>query len=126
LGVNGSQGLDSLHDWGTQDAAIFEHPLGQVWPLNALFNFKPLPQPGDPYPVFQAKPGFGPSMRLLADTADWDHSSMVLTVGESGNWSDVHYGDQAQDWVANRYRPTPFTDAAVDASARDTLFLTPK
>jgi penicillin amidase len=126
LGVGANAGLDSLQAWGTADAALFDHPLGQVWPLDVLLNFRPVPQPGDPYTVFQAKPEFGPSMRLLADTADWDHSSMVLTLGESGNWSDAHYGDQLQDWVANRYRPTPFTDAAVNAAARDTLFLTPK
>jgi len=124
LNVGASAGLDALPAWGTQDAAIFDHPLG-VKPLDILLNFKPVPQPGDPYTIFQAKPDFGPSMRLLADSADWDHSSMVLTLGESGNWSDAHYGDQLQDWVANRYRPTPFSDAAVNAATRDTLFLTP-
>ncbi len=124
--VEASEGLDSLPAWGTQDAARFDHPLGEVWPLNALLNFKPVAQPGDPYSIFQAKPDFGPSMRLLADTADWDHSSMVLTLGESGNWSDAHYGDQLEDWVSNRYRPTPFTDAAVASSTRDTLILVPK
>jgi acyl-homoserine lactone acylase PvdQ len=51
---------------------------------------------------------------------------MVLTLGESGNWSDAHYGDQLEDWVSNRYRPTPFTDAAVASSTRDTLILVPK
>jgi penicillin amidase len=126
LNVEASDGLDSLPAWGTQDAARFDHPLGEVWPLNALLNFKPVEQPGDPYTIFQAKPDFGPSMRLLADTADWDHSSMVLTLGESGNWSDAHYGDQLQDWVSNRYRPTPFTDAAVMSSTRDTLILVPR
>jgi penicillin amidase len=126
LGIDASAGLDALPAWGVQDAARFDHPLGEVWPLNALLNFKPVPQPGDPYSVFQAKPDFGPSMRLLADSADWDHSSMVLTLGESGNWSDAHDGDQLQDWVSNHYRPTPFSDAAVAAATRDTLILTPK
>ncbi len=125
LGIDASTGLDALPAWGVQDAARFDHPLGEVWPLNALLNFKPVPQPGDPYTVFQAKPDFGPSMRLLADSADWDHSSMVLTLGESGNWSDEHDGDQLQDWVTDRYRPTPFTDAAVAAATRDTLVLVP-
>jgi len=126
LNVGASAGLDTLPAWGTQDAARFDHPLGEVWPLNELLNFKPVAQPGDPYTIFQAKPDFGPSMRLLADTADWDHSSMVLTLGESGNWSDAHYGDQLEDWVSNRYRPTPFTDAVVASATRDTLILAPK
>jgi penicillin amidase len=125
LGIEAGSGLDALPAWGVADAAEYDHPLGQVWPLNALLNFKPVAQPGDPYSIFQAKPDFGPSMRLLADSADWDHSSMVLTLGESGNWSDAHYGDQLQDWVANSYRPTPFSDAAVAAATRDTLVLTP-
>lgn len=126
FGIEAGAGIDALPAWGVQDAAHFDHPLGEVWPLNALLNFKPVAQPGDPYSIFQAKPDFGPSMRLLADTADWDNSSMVLTLGESGNWSDAHDGDQLQDWVSNRYRPTPFTDAAVAAATRDTLVLTPK
>jgi penicillin amidase len=126
FGIEAGRGLDALPAWGVADAAVYDHPLGEVWPLNALLNFKPVPQPGDPYSIFQAKPGFGPSMRLLADSADWDHSSMVLTLGESGNWSDAHYGDQLQDWAANNYRPTPFSDTAVAAATRDTLVLTPK
>ncbi len=125
LKVTPSRGIDALQAWGAADAAIFDHPLGVVWPLNALLNFKPLPQPGDPYTVFQAKPDFGPSMRLVADTADWDDSSMVLTVGESGHFSEEHYDDEMQDWVANRYVPTPFSDAAVMRATKDTLVLEP-
>jgi penicillin amidase len=125
LKMKSDQGIDSLRPWGDVDAAIFDHPLGVIWPLNSLLNFKPLPQPGDPYTIFQAKPDFGPSMRLLADTRDWDDSSMVLTLGESGHFSDEHYDDQMQDWVNNRYRPTPFSDGAVTRATRHTLVLHP-
>ena len=51
---------------------------------------------------------------------------MVLTLGESGHFSDEHYDDQMQDWVNNRYRPTPFTDAAVARATRHTLVLHPQ
>jgi len=125
LKLKPGQGIDSLRPWGDVDAAIFDHPLGAVWPLNALLNFKPLPQPGDPFTIFQAKPDFGPSMRLVADTHDWDNSSMVLTVGESGHYSDEHYDDQMQDWVNNVYRRTPFSDDAVARATRHTLVLQP-
>jgi penicillin amidase len=126
LKMRPDQGIDSLRPWGEVDAAVFDHPLGVVWPLNTLLNFKPLPQPGDPYTIFQAKPDFGPSMRLVADTHDWDDSSMVLTLGESGHFSDEHYDDQMQDWVNNRYRPTPFSDDAVARATRHILVLEPK
>ena len=83
------------------------------------------PQPGDAFTVFQSKPDFGPSMRFVANLADWDDSSMLLTLGESGVWTDVHYADMERDWVNVSWSATPFTDNAVLSATRDLLTLQP-
>lgn len=113
-----------LERWGDANAAVYDHPLAIGWPLTVL-NAPTIPQPGDPYTVFQSRPDFGPSMRLVADTSDWDRSSMLLTLGESGVWTDQHYTDMENDWAAVDYVPTPFSDAAVAKAATDTLRLEP-
>lgn len=113
-----------LQPWGEANAAVYDHPLAIGWPLT-LLSAPTIAQPGDPYTVFQSRPDFGPSMRLVADPSDWDHSSMLLTLGESGVWTDAHYTDMERDWVAVAFRPTPFSDPAVAAAAEDTLRLEP-
>lgn len=114
----------SLQRWGDANAAVYDHPLAIGWPLT-LLSAPTVPQRGDPYTVFQSRSDFGPSMRLVADTSDWDDSSMVLTLGESGVWTDPHYIDMERDWVDVVYRPTPFSDAAVSRATTDTLRLEP-
>jgi penicillin G amidase len=114
----------ALQQWGDANAAVYDHPLAIAWPLT-LLNAPTIPQPGDPYTVFQSRSDFGPSMRLVADASDWDNSSMLLTLGESGVWTDPHYDDEERDWVDVGWSATPFSDAAVGAAAVATLRLEP-
>lgn len=114
----------ALGSWGVANAAVYDHPLAIGWPLT-LLNAPAIPQPGDGYTVFQSRPDFGPSMRFVGDLSDWDDSSMLLTLGESGVWTSPHYDDMEQDWVDVAWRPTPFSDAAVVNAAVDTLRLEP-
>jgi penicillin amidase len=113
-----------LARWGDKNAAVYQHPLGVRWPLT-LLNAPTVPQPGDQFAVFQSKPDFGPSMRFVADLSDWDNSSMLLTLGESGVWTDPHYDDMERDWLNVGWAPTPFTQAAVEKAAKSTLRLEP-
>jgi len=115
----------ALTAWGEANAAQYEHPLASAgWPLT-LLNAPTVAQPGDPFTVFQSKPDFGPSERFVADLSDWDDSSMLLTLGESGVWTDSHYADMERDWVDIAWSPTPFTDNAVQSATRDLLRLEP-
>ena len=115
----------ALTTWGEANAALYEHPLASAgWPLT-LLNAPTVAQPGDPFTVFQSKPDFGPSERFVADLSDWDDSSMLLTLGESGVWTDAHYSDMERDWVDVAWSPTAFTDGAVQAATRDLLRLEP-
>jgi penicillin amidase len=116
----------ALAVWGDANAAQYEHPLASAgWPLT-LLSAPTVAQPGDPFTVFQSRPDFGPSERFVADLRDWDDSSMLLTLGESGVWTDSHYADMERDWAGVAWSPTPFTDAAVQKATQDLLRLEPE
>jgi penicillin G amidase len=125
VGATTKQGLQKIEPWGKANLAIYDHPLGRAWPLTTLFNIRPFPQSGDGFTVYAAKPDHGPASRLVSDLANWDNSSMVLTLGESGQFNDQHYQDQVEDFLAVKWVPTPFSDAAVRAATKDTLTLNP-
>ena len=68
-------------------------------------------------------PTYGPSMRMVADTSDWDHSLMEITTGESGQVSSDYYQDQFSEWFAGRAIPAAFSEAAVQRATSHTLRL---
>jgi penicillin G amidase len=126
LHASSNAGLVTVTVWGKNNQAIFDHPLGVKWPLDVLFNIRPFPQFGDGLTVYAAKPDHGPASRLVSDLSDWDKSSMVLTLGESGEFNSAHYQDEVQDFRNARWIATPFSDAAVKSATQDTLILKPK
>ncbi len=98
--------------WGDIHTVTFMHPLGEVTPLNYLFNVGPLVVGGHtttinngeyrftaPYDV-----GVGPSMRFIADLAVQDTCYIILTTGQSGQPLSKHYSDQAALWQNGAYR----------------------
>ena len=115
LGTTGGQGVASTAAWGNKNAAIFDHPLGRQWPLNVLLNIRTFSQAGDGLTVYAAKPEHGPASRLIDDVSNWDNSSMLLTLGESGQFNNKHYQDEVDDFSAARWVPLAFSDAAVKA-----------
>jgi penicillin amidase len=118
-------GLAAVKAWGPSNAAIFDHPLGVRWPLDVLLNIRPFGQAGDGLTVYAAKPDHGPASRLVDDLADWDDSSMTLTLGESGQFNDPHYQDEVTEFAQARWVELPFSDAAVKSATKDTLVLNP-
>ena len=76
-------------------------------------------------PAVEVWQDYDPSMRFVADLRDWDDSSMLLTLGESGVWTDSHYADMERDWVDIAWSPTPFSDSAVQKATQDLLRLEP-
>jgi len=125
LGATAKDGIGRIAPWGERNDAIFDHPMGRAWPLTALFNIKPFAQPGDGFTVFAAKPDHGPASRMVDDLSDWDNSSMLLTLGEAGQFNDAHYQDEVADFAAIKWVRMPFSDAAVKAATKDTLTLNP-
>jgi len=125
VGATARDGIGHIAPWGTQNEAIFHHPIGRSWPLDALFNIKQFAQPGDGFTIYAAKPDHGPASRMVNDLSNWDNSSMVLTLGESGIFNDKHYQDQVEDFASVKWVRMPFSDAAVKVDTKDTLRLNP-
>jgi len=67
----------------------------------------------------------GASVRLNMDVGDWDKSVAVNTPGQSGDPFSAHYRDLFPLWAAGDYFPLAFSDAAVEAAARDEFDLSP-
>ena len=125
VGATAANGIGRIEPWGTQNEAIFDHPIGRSWPLDALLNIKKFAQSGDGFTIYAAKPDHGPASRMVNDLSNWDNSSMALTLGESGIFNDKHYQDQVQDFASVKWVRMPFSDAAVKAATKDTLRLNP-
>ena len=67
----------------------------------------------------------GPSYRLTIDMSDIDGARIVITTGQSGNPGDPHYGDLIPLWADGQTIPLPFSPGNLQASAAQTLTLTP-
>lgn len=111
--------------WGKRNALFMPHPLGQSGILAALLSIGPVEQSGATDCIKAMGNSYGPSMRMVADTSDWDHSLMEITTGESGEIGSTHYDDQFAAWFGGRSLPAPYSDAAVNHATVQTLRLLP-
>jgi len=112
--------------WGDTIPLTFHHPLGGAFPFaDRLFNVGPFPQAGTHVTVKQTTPNLGPSMRMVVDFSDFDHSLQNLTLGESGQVFSPYYRDQFEAWYSGQSFPMLFSDAAVNAGAVHKLVLGP-
>lgn len=66
-----------------------------------------------------------PSMRMIVDMADLDHSRWINLTGASGHVTSPNYLDQAALWRDNKTLPWAFSRTAVVASIRHVLVLEP-
>jgi penicillin amidase len=121
----GTRGIDGAERWGKHNAALYVHPLSVKWFLGFL-SPAPVSQPGSSFAIYATKPKKGPSQRLVVDLANFDNTSMLVPLGESGVYSDPHYDDQLEDYTAVNYVPMPFSQEAVQAATQHTLVLNPK
>ena len=69
--------------------------------------------------------GHAQSFRALWIAGDWDHGTIDVDAGESGEPGSPHYHDQTAGWERFARTPLPFSDAAVRAATVSTLTLTP-
>jgi penicillin G amidase len=102
---------DRVEDWeyGRVNAIQIVHPVtGRIPTLTKYFNVGPAPVSGSPLTVKQITRTLGPSMRMVVDLGDWDHSIMNLVTGESGQILSGHYKDQWDTYAAGRSLPMPF------------------
>lgn len=112
----------SRWDYGQLNALRMVHPVGGQLPLiGTYFNIGPVPMSGGTTTIKQSTRRLGPSMRMIVDLSDLDHSLENITVGESGHRLSLHYKDQ---WPAY-YGATSFPMQFVKIEAKSTLTVHP-
>ena len=118
-----AQGRDPGHwIYGKYEPLLLANPVGRHLPLVAgLFDIGPVAMSGAPTTVKQYNGKLGPSMRLDADLADWDHSLLEGTTGQSGQVLSRHYKDQWERYYNAESFPIQFQKVG----AKDVLTLTP-
>ena len=111
--------------------ALLKHPLSDV--VNAATKAKlevgPLPRGGDGMTVSATggadNQGSGGSLKIIADTDDWDNSVGLNTPGQSGDPDSPHYRDLFKLWAQGRYFPVAYSRKKVDSVTESVLRLTP-
>jgi penicillin amidase len=118
--------------WGKAHAAVFEHPLGSVRPLDLLFNRGPYRLAGSADTVDvgghnsrNMKVKSVASYRQIIDVGDWDNSLWQQTSGQSGQPLSKHYDDQIERWRYVQPFPMPYDAALVRAHEKGVLVLAP-
>ena len=64
--------------------------------------------------------GSGGSLKIIADTEDWDNSVGLNTPGQSGDPDSPHYRDLFQLWARGQYFPIAYSRAKVESVREST------
>ena len=108
--------------YGPSQELRLESPVAGRLPLiGKYFNLGPVAMSGSPATVKQYTGRLGPSLRMVVDFADLEHSFANLATGESGHRLSPHYRDQWEAYLAGRSFPMQF--GKVDA--KDVLVIQP-
>jgi penicillin amidase len=111
--------------WKNINSLDMLHPMGREGFLKLLLSITGKPQSGTAYSVRAATKRHGPSMRFIADLANWDDSIQIIPTGESGQVGSGHYTDQFSYWYEGKPIVTPFSDVAEAKARKHTLTLKP-
>ena len=111
--------------------ALLAHPLSDV--VNAATRAKlgvgPLPRGGDGSTVSATggadNQSAGGSLKIIADTEDWDNSVALNTPGQSGDPDSPHYRDLFALWARGEYFPLAYSRAKVDSVRESTRLIPP-
>ncbi len=109
--------------WKFAGARTAQHPLSSFG--LKMWNGTRFPGLGDGYSPHVQAPANAQSFRAVWDVGNWEAGGMVIPQGESGEPGSAHYRDAAATWLAGTLVPLPFDDAAVDAAARGSLYMSP-
>jgi penicillin G amidase len=120
--------------WGKIHTVEFRHPLGEIEPLDNVFNVGPYSVGGNNTTVNNSEYMFSSpykvavtsSLRFIADLSSPDSCSVVLTTGQSGQPLSEHYADQAGLWQNGAYHILLRNPADIRRKQWPTLTLVPK
>ncbi len=109
----------------------YNHPLGMIKPLDAIFNRGPFPFGGDADTVSMGNTSpqdptnviVVPSYRQIVDLGNLANSRSIHAPGQSGHPADKHYDDFIKLWQENKHHPMLFTREAIESEAEATLFM---
>jgi penicillin amidase len=118
---------DRVDDWQWKGLNSLDmlHPIGREGFFKHLLSITGKPQSGTGYSVRAATKRHGPSMRFIANLANWDDSILLIPAGESGQVGSRHYTDQFSYWYEGKPIVAPFSDAAEAKARKHTLTLKP-
>lgn len=116
--------------WSRFQTVTFLHPLAVSPDARRRFGMAPFPLAGYPATVAASyrttDVTVAPTVRMLFDLADWDHSRVVIAPGQSAAPDSPHFSDMARAWIDGDDVPLVFSDEAVAAAAMSTLVLRPR
>jgi len=99
----------SRWDYGEYQALQIVNPVeGRLPLIGSYFNINRVAMNGAPTTVKQYTRRLGPSLRMIVDLADLDHSFANLATGESGQPLSSHYKDQWDAYYAGRSFPMQY------------------
>ena len=119
--------------WGQEGYhhALIRHPLASAVndATRAKLNVGPLPRGGNGETV-SATGGAdnqtsGGSLKLIADTENWDNSIGLNTPGQHGNPESPMYRNLFEMWAKGRYFPVAYSRAKVESVTESVTQLTP-
>ena len=120
--------------WG-QDKyhhALIRHPMTDIAPadVRATLNVGPAPRGGDSFTVSATgnadNQTSGGSLKIIADTEDWDNSLGLNNPGQSGDPSSPHYRDLFELWSRGRYFPIFFSRSRIESVTEEKQMLAPR
>jgi penicillin amidase len=106
----------SRWEFGAYQALRILNPVdGQLPLIGTYFNIGPVSFGGSPVSIAQYTGRLGPSLRIVNNLGDPNHSFASLVTGESEQRLSGHYKDQWDAYYAGRGLPMPF--GKVDAKS---------
>jgi penicillin amidase len=111
--------------------ALIAHPLADAVndATRAKLMVGPLPRGGDGNTVSATggadNQASGGSLKIIADTDNWDNSVGINTPGQSGDPDSPHYRDLFKLWAEGRYFPVAYTRGKVESVREHTTHLSP-
>ena len=127
--VRAEDGSDPAQwNWGRAHTLRYDHPFSARVPIPWLRRFLdvgPIELPGESHTLNVQSFRLGreprirhiPSARIVIDLGDPDASTLVLPLGQSGQFQDAHYSDQVEAWSQGRTFLFPWTNAAIEREA---------
>jgi penicillin amidase len=119
--------------WGQEKYhhALIRHPLADIAApdVRARLNVGPYPRGGDSYTVSATGGGdnqtSGGSLKIIADTENWDNSLGLNNPGQSGDPASPHYRDLFELWSRGRYFPIFYSRGKVESVTEASQTLLP-